>query len=305
MSDRTVRDILRDLPVLAELRQTGSITAAADELGIPQPSASRSLSRLAGRTGIELVSKSGRGIVLTPAGESLAVAAINALTAVEDGLAAARRNAEAIDSLVTIAYQTVLGESFLPQAIARYRTRNPTARFKLFHGAREHCIEMVQATEADIAVIADPPETADFSRTVLYSEPLYAVVAATHELAQRLDSVTPVDLLQFDLIVLGPGYGLHNSVLRIFESDQMPPHTFEVDDYRVARGLAAAGVGVTILPPREPGVDTVTVDIPIRHQAAQRTIGAVTRHHSATIATDFLDALRATARQRRRVGSVD
>jgi hypothetical protein len=37
--------ILKLLPVLVAVAQTGSVTAAAEELGVPQPTASRSCAR--------------------------------------------------------------------------------------------------------------------------------------------------------------------------------------------------------------------------------------------------------------------
>lgn len=52
---------LRLLPLLVAVAQTGSVTAAAAELGIPQPTASRSLARLSALVGTPLVRREGRG----------------------------------------------------------------------------------------------------------------------------------------------------------------------------------------------------------------------------------------------------
>lgn len=296
MNGRELRKLLGDLQVLVELSRLGTVTAAADELGIPQPSASRALGRLAARTGVVLTTRKGRALTLTDAGRQLAQASTDAIALIEDGLASARHSVLLENALVTIAYQTLLGESYLPRAIARYRARHPSVRFRLLHGARATCIDLVRAGQADLAVVADPPEDeVELRTTLLFSEPLSAVVARTHPLAGLDRPIRPEDLSQHDLIILGHGFGLHDSIRRILGTDELPTYTFEVDDYRMARSLAAAGAGVTILPPTAPGAQDDIAELPIEHPQARRTIGALTPKDSHPIGLDFLDALRAAA----------
>lgn len=297
MSVNELRPLLGDLQVLVAFARTGSVTAAGDALGIPQPTASRALARLAGRVGAPMTERAGRRLVLTEPGQQLAAAAAEGLGLLADGIAAARRASAPEGAQLVVAYQTVLGEIYLPRAIVRFRTRHPQARFDLRHGARATCLDLVRDQQAQIAVVADPPVEDGLRSTTLFAEPLVAVVPPRHPLVALGRAVTPAEILEHDLVLLGSGFGVHDSVRRILGGGSIPPHAFEVDDYRVARGLAAAGAGVTILPPSAPGLDDV-VELSIEHPDARRTIGVVTGTDPHPATPDLIDALRAVARSR-------
>ncbi|MEO1658657.1 MAG: LysR family transcriptional regulator [Pseudomonadota bacterium] len=63
-------DAARDMETFQVLARTGTISAAAHELGVAPSAVSRRLKALEARLGIELVRRSTRAMVLTPAGEA-------------------------------------------------------------------------------------------------------------------------------------------------------------------------------------------------------------------------------------------
>jgi len=292
MNPHLVRQLLPHLPLLVGLARTGSVTAAAEELGVPQPSASRSLARLSDLLGVPLLHRVGRGVRLTEAGEVLAEAAATALARVEDGVAGARAQGSQEDAVISVAYQNVLGETYVPRAIARLRTRHPTVRFELSHGARAACIRQVRGGEVDLAVVADPPHVEDLRTVEFFTEPLVAAMSPQHPLAHRGRPVTVEDLKTQDLIILRRGYGLHDSVHRILGTrGELPNAVFEVDDTRDARGLAAAGLGVSVLPPGL-GSGLEVAEVPIDHPAARRVIGVVTPPRTTALVDEFVSVFR-------------
>ncbi|QHC65704.1 LysR family transcriptional regulator [Rathayibacter oskolensis] len=293
--------ILRLLPVLVAVGQTGSVTAAAAELGVPQPTASRSLARLAALVGTSLTRREGRGVVLTEAGARLADAAQDGMALIRAGLAEVRQAGDLENGRISIAFQTLLGESYVPDVIRRFRRRWPRVGFGLRHGSRALCLRAVGDGEAELAIIADPPTLPGTTTTVLYTEPLLAVVHHRHPLAARR-SVTVEDLRGLDLIMLSPGYGLHESARRLLSFDGRDPvPAFEVGDYRAARGLAAAGLGITILPPSPSSIDDGVREIPIDDPRAHREIGVLVRSSANPVVPEFVRALRAAAGARGRV----
>ncbi|MGI9006861.1 MAG: LysR family transcriptional regulator [Streptosporangiaceae bacterium] len=54
------------------VRRAGSVHAAADQLGVSQPSVSAAISALGRELGVALVERHGRGVRLTEAGEAFA-----------------------------------------------------------------------------------------------------------------------------------------------------------------------------------------------------------------------------------------
>src|ERR671937_33553 len=82
MGDRTILSELWDttrMRLLVEIDRQGSLSAAAQAIGIGQPSASQHLRQLESAAGQRLVERNGRGSRLTEAGRVLAARAAQAL----------------------------------------------------------------------------------------------------------------------------------------------------------------------------------------------------------------------------------
>ncbi|AND17549.1 LysR family transcriptional regulator [Rathayibacter tritici] len=181
--------VLRLLPVLVAVAQTGSVTAAAVELGVPQPTASRSLARLSSLVGTPLVRRAGRGVIMTEAGTGLAEAAQDGMALIRAGLAEVRQAGDAEHGRLGLAFQTLLGESFVPDVIRRFRRRWPHVGFGLRHGSRALCLRTVANGESELAIIADPPDLPGTTTRTLYTEPLLAVV---HSRRSRIAAAAPL-----------------------------------------------------------------------------------------------------------------
>ncbi|MFQ5425894.1 MAG: LysR family transcriptional regulator, partial [Gaiellales bacterium] len=78
------------LRLLVEIERQGSVSAAARELGIGQPTASTHLRRLEESAGQRLVERTGRGSTLTEAGRVLSSHAAQAISALRAGEEMAR-----------------------------------------------------------------------------------------------------------------------------------------------------------------------------------------------------------------------
>jgi DNA-binding transcriptional LysR family regulator len=88
---------LHQLRCFLAVYELGSLTAAADELGYAQPSISEQIRTLERTLGAALFTRVGRGVVPTPAAESLRPHAERAVRAAED----ARRAVQSVSSLET------------------------------------------------------------------------------------------------------------------------------------------------------------------------------------------------------------
>lgn len=282
--------LLRDLPVLVALRRTGSVTAAADEVGVPQPTATRALQRIAGVVGAPIVRREGRGVALTEAGEALAAAGEAALQSIGDALAAVARAGSIGAGEVGIAFQTMLGERLVPEALRRFRARWPEVGLRLMHGSRQRCLDALAEGDADLAIVATP-SAEQGAVTMLYAEPLVAVAAPDHPLA-ALHEVTVEQLRAWPQIMLSAGFGVHDTVEALFAAEgAVPEPALVVGEYRAARGLAAAGLGVAVLPPTPSRIDDGAREVPVRHPLARREIGAIVADPAQPVVQELLAAL--------------
>jgi LysR family transcriptional regulator, pca operon transcriptional activator len=170
---------LHQLETFVEVARYKSVTLAAESLSLTQPAVTRTLRELEAICGTALVAKDGRGIRITPqgetflryAGESLA-AARNGLTAVSD-LNLSDRPAIRIGALPTVS------ALIMPGAVSRYLSESLRNPLRISTGENRALLDQLRAGELDIVMGRLPaPE----SMTGLAFEPLYRdiVVFAVH-----------------------------------------------------------------------------------------------------------------------------
>ena len=130
------------IPAFLAVVRGGSVTAAADELVVTQPSVSSAISALGRELGCELFERAGRGIRLTEAGSAFAPYAADVIGLLERGRRAAREAASASGRRLRIAAVTTAAESFVPADDARLLAgAHPEVELTLDVGNRAHVIE--------------------------------------------------------------------------------------------------------------------------------------------------------------------
>src|SRR4051794_26993147 len=105
--------------------RTGSVTAAAEELVVSQPSVSAAVSALSRELGVALTEHVGRNVRPSPAGEVFAAYAADVLGLLDQGARAAREAADAALSELRIGAVTTAGEHIVPQLMQAFAVRHP------------------------------------------------------------------------------------------------------------------------------------------------------------------------------------
>lgn len=268
-----LRDVLADLPYLVAVAESGGVTAAADELRVPQPTVSRGLARLARTVGASMLTRDGRGVELSAEARELLPYARRALDAVTAGTdVVSKRAAERADT-ASVAFQNTLGRTVVPALLRAVLDVRPSTRFQLHQRPHELCVEMLEASEADIVLVSPPYAGGRDTETVrLYDEPLVLAVPLSHPLAHR-KRVRLRQLAGERMLQMRPEFGLRGQVDSILRTAGVEPERgFEGEDAYTVRGLVAVGLGVAILPPaHQPFPDVV--EIPIAEKSAIREIG--------------------------------
>ncbi|MFI5511361.1 LysR family transcriptional regulator [Mycobacterium sp. NPDC051804] len=297
MNEDAVADVLPYLRVLVALGEVEHVTTAAAMLGMPQPTVSRIIRRLEERLDVRLVEPAGRGVRLTDSARAFIPYAERALESVSDGLERLRSRDELARATVRIAFQTSLGERFVPELIKTTRGAHPGINFVLSQGARRMCLDMLAEGETDIAMVSrlkPPPDGLDTIH--LFEQPLCILTSKEHRWAHE-KSLRIRDLGTEPIITLKPEFGLRGYLDELFTAaNVLPAIAFEGDDLHTMRGLVASGLGIAIAP-RESVAPRGCVQIPITDREARRDMGAAVKRDSATTpAVDVvLEVLRSRA----------
>lgn len=162
--------------------ESGSFSAAAELLGYTPSGVSQLVSSLENELGVSLLSRSKRGVALTPSGESLLPAAREMLRQ-EQRL---REQAAELKGLamgsVTIATYASIARRWLPEVIRAFRADYPQIRIDVVEGIWQELHQMVGERRADMAFMSyAEPMPYDFVE--LTKDPMLAILPRDHPLA--------------------------------------------------------------------------------------------------------------------------
>src|SRR5256714_11872650 len=139
--------------LLVEIERQGSLSAAAAEVGIGQPSASQHLRLLEAAAGQQLVERSGRGSHLTEAGRVLAARAAQALAS----LGAAEEELGALAGLETgtihLGASTAPGVYLLPDTLGCFRRDYPGVTVEVEVAASDEILKRLISGRVQLALV--------------------------------------------------------------------------------------------------------------------------------------------------------
>ncbi|BDT73742.1 HTH-type transcriptional activator CmpR [Comamonadaceae bacterium OS-4] len=165
-----------------------SITQAAKELHVTQPTISVQLRELAEKVGHPLFETGATGMRLTAVGEMLVTTEAHIGVCwlnFETWLSSQNKDSR---QRLSISAQTG-AERFMPQLIRRYETVYPHVELQFAMGARDRMLHHIAAGECDLAVMDASPVEASFARSIFHTIPHVVIAPARHPLAGRSERI--------------------------------------------------------------------------------------------------------------------
>ena len=157
------------LQLLVAVLDSGSITAAAQRLGVTQSAVSHLLNKLRGITGDPLFVKSGRGVVATARAEALGVQARELLRDLERFARSGNFEPARWQSTFTVAANDFQRDLLLPGLVARLRERAPGVVLRIVpSGVPE--LETLRADAYQLIISPRPPDGTDIMQRRLFQD---------------------------------------------------------------------------------------------------------------------------------------
>jgi molybdate transport repressor ModE-like protein len=243
---------VRRLALLAAVLDTGSMTAAAEELNYTPSAVSQQLRRLEAEVGQPLLHRQPRGVTPTEAGAVLADHArrvVRQLAAAEADLAeiaGLRRGVLELGTFPTIA------SSLLPLAVSRFRAAHPAIRLTVHSARFDELVRVLEDGTVGMSLLWDYEwnrlDPARFALTHLLDDPTALVVAADHPLARRR-VVDMAALAGEDWIVRAHDHPVAEVLERSCRTAGFTPRiAFHANDYQEAQAMVSVGLGVALAP---------------------------------------------------------
>ncbi|MBS0336752.1 MAG: LysR family transcriptional regulator [Proteobacteria bacterium] len=191
---------LTQLRLLAELAETGSVSAAAQRIGLSQSAASHALARLRRSLGEEIFVRTTAGMRPTPFGDSLARAAREALGTLRASLES-RAGFEPLSSRRTFQiYLSDVGQMvFLPRLLAYIQENAPGVSLRVLTVPAEGAHVALESGQVDLAAGYFTTLKAGFRQQRLFREHYLCAVRADHPRFERGMSVKAFGSVQHAL----------------------------------------------------------------------------------------------------------
>lgn len=183
-------DLVDKLKAFVATAQTGSFTAAADQLGVSNRLTSKYVADLEAQLGVRLFQRTTRKVGLTPAGEDLLARAPALLDELDGLLADIAEGSRGFTGVIRIAAPVTFGEIYVGAMLGRFAQQNPELTFDL----RLNDDQADLATEGiDIAFRIGRSEMLSLKarklgeiQSVLVASPLYIAAHGAPEIPEAL-----------------------------------------------------------------------------------------------------------------------
>ena len=238
---------LTQLTAFLAVIRGGSVTAAADELVVTQPSVSSALAALGRELDCELFERAGRGIRLTPAGAAFAPYAGDVLGLLERGRAAAREATAVAARRLEIAAVTTAAESFVPGMMRAFAQQHPDIDLELVVGNRQDVLERVSSHSADVAITGKPPGDDRLMAEPFMENEIVCITAPDDPAAASDGPAVPEQLSGRRWLLREPGSGTRALNEQFLADYGLEPKTLTLGSNGAIKQAARAGLGVSLL----------------------------------------------------------
>ena len=245
-----------DLVALDALRAVdahGSVVAAADALGFTPSAVSQQVKRLEKQTGVPLLERVGRGVMLTRHGRHLVDQGGRLLAGLEELQAGLQQQAGTVAGHLRLtAFSTAVRGLVAPTLPAVLRA-HPELRVTVTEREPWEAIGLVATGQADLGVVhtygdIPLPVPDHLARTPLTRDIAEVIVPRGHPLAGRA-VVTTRDLAGQDWIATAEGTICRQWLHRMFDGTGRLPRVAHVSmEFESHLALVRAGLGVALVP---------------------------------------------------------
>jgi len=237
---------LPQLRVFEASARLGSLTRAAEELHIAQPTASVQIKKLTETVGLLLFEQVGKRVYLTDAGQRLYSGChevFRALSTLEETLNGLR----AMESGHLRLAVCSTGKYFAPRILGAFIQRYPGVEASLEIHNRTTLINRLANNEDDLYVFASPLEREDVVTQALLPNPLVVFARDDHPLANARQ-IGFERIAAEPFLMREPGSGTRLIATKLFEQRALAPKIrMELSDDEAIKEAILAGLGVAIM----------------------------------------------------------
>ena len=274
----------RDLEYLIALEELKHFRKAADKCFVSQPTLSGQIKKLEDELNVQLMERSSRKVIFTPAGLDIVAKAKTILLEAKSLKEIAKSYNEPMRGTLHIGLIPTVAPYLLPVIIPIIKQTFPDLELYLHENQTHILLKQLEEGELDCLLLALLPGMESFKKLDLYDEPLELALSDKHPWANK----KIIDLNELSgehVLMLADGHCLRDQALGFcFTAGAIEDNSFKATSLETLRHMISAENGLTLLPQlsiplnrHQSGVKYV----PFRSPSPVRTITLLSRNNSA------------------------
>lgn len=239
----------RQIEIFAAVMKAGTISRAAETIGLTQPGVSRAIGQLERVLGFSLFDRVRNRIIPTPEAKLFYADIKRSFRGMDALRASAARIRDHGSGQLRIGALSALGSSLVPRAVRRFRESHPDIAVTLMVLPSRDVRNGVASGEFDIGLAADEIDVAGVAHQPFVSPRVLCALPVGHALSAR-DVIGPHDLDGVDFVAYVPEDRARQRLDLIFAEAGVAPRIIVETIYAATVcALVAEGVGVGLVSP--------------------------------------------------------
>ncbi len=239
----------KQLRAVRAVSEEGTLSAAAESMGLTAPAVHTQLKVLEDHLGCKLFNRGGAlGAQLTAEGQAVLDAERTINSALEGCLlnVAALRNGKA--GVVVLGVVST-GKYFAPALVAQLQEHYPDIDVVLRVGNRDDIVRMLQRQSVDMAIMGRPPRAPAMNLQKIGSHPHVMIAHPEHPLADKSKTISPGELLAETFIAREDGSGTRILMIRYLDrfGDGRVYRLIEMGTNETIKQAVIAGLGIALI----------------------------------------------------------
>jgi DNA-binding transcriptional LysR family regulator len=222
-----------------------SLSRAAAELDLGQPTVSDRLRALEREVGAALVRRQGRGVALTPEGEAFLSYAQRALDVLKQGKDTVRAAHTGSGGRVSIAVTVTAGAYLFAPALVAFQREQPDIEVQVRSAHSWESPGLLLDDVVQLALISGPIVHPQIETVKVFRSKLICVAGSTYRARDMTRSALATDRLLVSY--WGPAYQAFLEEVKASASEG-GQNWIELSPVELVKGLLMAGVGISIIP---------------------------------------------------------
>jgi len=291
---------LRQLRYFMAIAEEGNFSRAAERLHVSQPPLSTQIKSLEDELGVRLLTRTNRGVALTPAGSVFYEETRAVLARLEHARGQALRADRGDIGMLSVGFVSIADYGILPPALKHFRARFPLVEVQLHELTTDAQLRELRAARLDLGIALAPVDEPELEFERLLREELVLAAPAGHP-AVKGNSAVDLRALAKESFIIPPrdvAPGLYDLIISHCHASGFAPRiTQHARQMQTVVGLVSSAMGFALVPSSVRNLKRTGVQYRLlRGRAAVVELGILRRRDAKSAVRDrFADVLRKTA----------